>query len=435
MISKKTFICTLSALTIVGAFGVAYAAFTPGSWNYYRNISTPSAAYSQGFTKIILPEDIARGAKDFSDVRIIADNTTEVPYFLTRNAVVRGGETPGRILDKTVINGSEQFIVDTGQENLVYTGVSLSSYVNNFRRQVKIYTSSSLLSLSDAGWNVVTEGGYVFKFEDPTSSYSSGKDFVDFSAHTSRYMKVVIAAGEEGPVDVSSVNIYSERRIDVPSYSKNVSFSLFNNSKNKSSEMIIDLGESGHLTNAVTLYPTDKNYMRRVLIEASDDISATSSWQFVGQGSISGIATSLFNGYSNRVTYLEQKTRYIRVSVINDDNRPLTLNSSVLVEGPIVSLIFETRAGENYSLYYGNPVAVAPTYDISSISSYIEENSLPQSTVGVESINPLYVAPAPKVVPFSEAYPWLLNTVLVFVVVLIAVGIVWYIYLYVKKNK
>ena len=445
---KKTiYVATFAVMALVGLtfYGVANAAFTPESWNYSRGISVPSTAYDQGFTKLVLPGDISRDGQNFSDIRIIANGTTEVPYFLTRNAIVRGGNISGRLLDTTVVNGEEQFIVDIGQSGQVYTGISMSSSAGNFRRQVKVYSSTSLLPLSSTGWNIITDKGFIFRFTDPTSGYSSGKDSVDFSAHTSQYLKVVISSGEEGPVGVSSVNIYGERKIDVPSYSKDVSFSTFNNAQNHSTEVVIDLGGSGHISRAVTLNPTDNNYARKVLVYAADGIDTKTeadsvetqpgSWNLVGQSSISRVSTSLFDGSSNRVTYPEQKTRYIKLVIVNDDNRPLTLTGNALVEGPVISLIFETRAGETYSLYYGNPKAVLPTYDISSISSYIEENSLPQSSIGSESINPSYVAPAPKVVPFTEAYPWLMNVFLVFVVILIAAGIAWYMYEYAKKNK
>ena len=445
-IAPAAFVVMFTVVALVGvAFcGIANAAFTPELWNYSRGISVPSTAYDQGFTKIVLPDDISRDGQNFADVRIIANGTTEVPYFLTRNAVVRGGDISGRLLDKTVVNGEEQFIIDIGQSGQVYTGISMSVSNGNFRRQVKVYSSASLLPLSSASWNIITDKGFIFRFTDPTSGYSSGKDYVDFSAHTSQYIKVVVSSGEEGPVDVSAVNIYGERKIDVPSYSKDVAFSTFNNVQNHSTEVVIDLGEPGHISSAVTLSPTDKNYARKVLVYAADEIGpgggnsipvGPGEWNLVGQSSISRVSTSLFDGSSNRITYPEQKTRYIKLVIINDDNRPLILTGDALVEGPVISLIFETRAGEIYNLYYGNSKAVLPTYDISSISSYIEENSLPQSSVGSELVNPSYVAPALKVVPFTEAYPWLMNVFLVFVVVLIAAGIAWYMYEYVKKSK
>ncbi|MCX6715487.1 MAG: hypothetical protein NT077_00535, partial [Candidatus Taylorbacteria bacterium] len=151
--------------------------------------------------------------------------------------------------------------------------------------------------------------------------------------------------------------------------------------------------------------------------------------------SISGVQTPLFSGKSMRVTYPTAKTRYLRISIVNDDNRPLVIASTALVEGPIVSAIFETRPGESYRLYYGNPSAYQPTYDIARISTYIETNLLPLATVGSESANSLYVAPAAPVIPYTESHRGLLNGLLVLIVIILAGGIGWYIHGYIKSHK
>ncbi len=408
---------------------VAMSAFNEKDWQFYRDISIGGT----GFTKLVLPLDISKNKKDFTDVRVITDSGIEVPHLITRNATIRNVEINGRILDKTVISGQEQFIVDLGEQGNVHTGLTLSSGLNNFRRQVSVYSSSSLIPIDDSRWSIVTPSGYIYRYTDTTSGYSSGKDFINFPANTSRYLKLVISSGDEGPIGVSSVRVYGDRKIDVPTYSENISANVSNNSTKKITEIIVDFGVSGKLTDAITLFTTDNNYSRRVIIESTDDISATSSWKYIGQGSISSISTSLFSGYSNRISYPEQNSRYLRFSVVNDDNRPLNIKNKVLVEGPVISLIFEARIGENYRLYYGNPSAVRSTYDIGAISTYIETNFLPASSIGTEKINPSFVAPEGLVVPISEKYPWLLNILLVFVVLIIGAGIGWYMYKY-NKN-
>ena len=399
--NKNKLVTLLGVIVVTLVFsGVVKAAFNLESWQNYRDISISPSISSQGFTKVVLPDDIYADNHNFADIRIITNGSTEVPYFLTRNATIRGGTIQGRILDQTSVNGSEQFIVDMGRSDRVYTGISIDTSARNYRCQVSLYSAPSPLSLSDTNWNIITSAGYIFKFTDPSSGYSSGKNFIDFSAHTSRYIKVVISGGDEGPVNAMAVNIYSDRKIDVPSYSNDIPVTVFNNPDNRSTEVIMDLGKSGKITDAVTLNTTDKNYVRRVLVYVND-ATTTTSWKLVGQGSISGVSTSLFSGYANRVTYPEQNKRYIKLAIVNDDNRPLALGTTVLVEGPVISLIFETRAGENYKLYYGNPKAQTPTYDLTAISSYIEENALPQSSVGTEIANPQLICKLASNLPSS----------------------------------
>ena len=75
-----------------------------------------------------------------------------------------------------------------------------------------------------------------------------------------------------------------------------------------------------------------------------------------------------------------------------------------------------------------------PVYDITSISAYIQANSLPAGSLGPETQNPLYIAPPPPVVPFTEANKALLNGFLVFIVIVIGGGIVWYLYHFMHKG-
>ncbi len=405
----------------------SYATFDIKSWQYMRNIESPQ---SEGFIKIILPDNVSAGGSNFFDIRIMAQDGIEVPYFLTRNSVIRGGEVATRILDQTVIGESTEFILDTGEQGRVHTGLRFELSPNNFRRMVIVYSSASLLPLNSLSWNVVTNKSFVFKFTDPYTGFSSGKNYIDFSANTSRYLKVVIGGGMEGPVSVSSATAYGDTRIDVPSYEKDVSAGIFNNPTKKTTEITLDLGENGHITNAIILNSSDRNFSRRVIIESSNE--ATSSWKYVGEGSVSNISTSLFSGSSLQVAYSEQKTRYIRVSIVNDDNRPLAIGNTARVLGPIISAIFETRPNESYRLYYGNPSAGMPVYDIARISTYIETNKLSSGSLGSEIMNPLYVTPLPPVVPFTEANRTLLNVFLVITVILIGAGIGWYLYSYMK---
>jgi len=429
---------------LTGIFGIAHAAFSIESWQYYRDISLPAsgivgATSALDFVKIKLPDDISRGGNNFSDIRVENQNNVEVPYLVTQNTVVHGGEADVRILDKTVSNktvasGITTFIADTYSSGTILTGLIIDTPSINFRCQVSVYSSSQLISLDSPSWNIITDKGFIFRFSDPASGYASGKTNVDFSANTSRYFKIVIKCGEDGPVEVNSARMYGDRTIDVPSYSQPLPVTVSNDITKHTTDILIDLGSAGHITNAVTLYPTDTNYSRRVIIQSTDDPTNSSSWTFVGQSSISRISTPLFEGVSNRVTYPDQKKRYVKLSIVNDDNRPLTVGGIVLIEGSVFSAIFETRPGESYRLYYGNPDAKRPTYDISSISSYIEANKLPQASLGDEKENPSYIAPKGPVVPFTEANKGLLNSVLLIVVILLGGGIGWYLYKYTSKH-
>lgn len=409
----------------------AYATFDLTSWQYSRSIET---MVTSGIVKAFLPTNISWVGSDFSDVRVVDEQGGEVPFMFTRNITSSIPTVATRLLDVSTQNdNSTRFIADTGQSGIVRTNIGITTSAPNFRRQVSVYASNSLIALDDSRWSLVTNNGYIFKFTDPNTSYVSGKDFVDFSANTSRYFKIVISSGSEGTVGVIGASVQGSVFVNTQTYSKQLPIIVFNNLKKKTTEVTIDLSD-GYLTNSVTLYPTDLNYSRRVVIEVANDLNLDLPWKYIGEGSISHISTSVFQGSSNRINFSEQRSRYIRISIVNDDNPPLFLAPKSLIEGSILAIIFEVRPSKNYSLYYGNSQARQPQYDISRISSYIEEKSLPLANISAEIENPSYVPPKGPIVPYTESHKGLLNGILVLVVIVIGGGILIYLRLYIKKN-
>ena len=436
---RKSLVPLLAVCAFVGTVAVVSAAFDLQSWKYSRPIETNGKT---GIIKATFPKDMTWEKSDFSDLRIIAgegerdpQEMTEVPFAVTDQTDLSYPRQV--IMTSDIINagtqstGSFQFIADSKEFGLVKTRIVIQTSSPNYRRGVSVYSSDVLLPIDDARWTLITSLGYVFKFTDPNTGYTSGKFDIDFPANNSRYFKVVIDSGPEGAVPVTMLTFGGKKSsADIqPAYQEDRPISVYNNPTKKATEAVIDMGVSGRLTREVTLYPTDANYSRRVLIDVSDTNTATSSWRSVGQSSISHIVTPTFTGGSNTISYPRQNARFIRISIVNDDNPPLTLGTKVTVEGPLVTVFFEAKPGISYRAYYGNSYARTPQYDTSAFKSYIDETTLSSASVGAEVLNTAYVAPAGPIVPFSEAYPGLLNGFLVIIVLIIG----GFIFLYARK--
>ncbi len=417
------------ALVLCAFALTAKASFNPSSWEFLRPLQVPTGS---DFAKVVLPEDISTNNQSFSDIRIIDQNGIEAPYLISRSISKSGDSVSGRILDKTASNGSTQFIADAGMDGSIHAQISIDASSENFKRQVSIYSSHSLIPLSGAGWSLVTDKGYIFRFTDNVTSATYGKNDVAFSPNSSRYFKVVIGGGSEGPVEVGSVTLYGDLEVSNPIYKKEVSVNVYNNPDKRSSEVTADLGNQGFLTNAISIQSSDRNFNRPVIVESSND---NANWNYITRGYISNVSTPIFEGSSTRIEYPEQNARYIRVSVVNDDNQPIKIEGSATVEGPVISAIFKLEPGAKYNLYYGNPSASLPQYDISRIASYIEENKIGVATYGAETINPAYVKPDGPVVPFTESHKFLLNILLIIVVIVIGFAVGWYLVNFIKNKN
>lgn len=433
---KKILIVVLFSLLAYGIPSISQAAFDITAWPYYRQVNIETLNNTSGLLKFQLPKDFLFTKPDFSDLRIIDGQGIETPFLLTRNINTQSPSISAKLINTSIQNnGSTVFIADTGQNGIVRTNISIQTSSLNFRRQVSIYASDSLLGLNDTRWDLVTNSGYIFKFTDPNTGYSSGKDSIEFSANTSRYFKIVISSGPEGNVEVTGASVQGSIKILSTINTIELPVSITNNAQKKATEITVDLGDIGHLTNAITLYPTDPNYSRRVIVEAINELSTDNSWTYVGQGSISNISTSVFQGSSNKIVYPEQLYRYIRISIINDDNPPLSVSQKAVIDMPQISGIFEAKSNKTYSLYYGNRNAFKSQYDINQLSSYIDEPGLPVVIPGNQITNSSYTPPKGPIVPYSESHKGLLNGLLVFVVLIVGGGILFYIHTYIKKAK
>jgi hypothetical protein len=419
------------------SYSTAYAAFNPVDWQYSRIINTQSAS---NFVKASLPTDISwvsNKGNGFGDIRIIDGQGNEVPYLLSTDQEFSSPTISPKILSlSSLADGSTSFVADMNKAGLVYGTLEINTgnRTQNFRRQVSIYASDLLLPITDSRWSKVTSDGFIFKITDPNTGSVSGKSTVNFPVNTSRYLKVVIGSGSEGAIDVSSVNTYSDVQVLNKVESTLLSATVNNDVNKKTTDITIDLGSVGRLSNGVeiNIADSDKNYIRRVVIETSDDLV---SWRNIGGGSISKVSTSIFNGKSNTISYGQVRSRYIRLSIVNDDNPPLNVINSVIVKSPVLSLIFQSNPSSQYVLYYGNPIVDRPQYDIVSLSSYIDKNNLTEVSLGSEISNPRYIAPAGPVIPFTEKYKILLNISLVVLAILLCVGIAWYLKDYMKGER
>src|SRR5437016_2863761 len=73
--------------------------------------------------------------------------------------------------------------------------------------------------------------------------------------------------------------------------------------------------------------------------------------------------------------YSEERFRYLHVKIFNYDDQPLKL-SDARVYGYPRYLLFRHEPGKSYRLFYSNPAAAAPRYDLEQLSPYLKLEQL-----------------------------------------------------------
>lgn len=417
-------IIVLSIFLIVPLFAVAD--FSTTKWQYERPITVPSLGEA-GYVRVKLDRAVSAGSNAFKDIRVM-QGEREVPYqFSVETAEVREQYLSSQVIDTVVDSaGRLQFILDLRQSGTLHSRIHLETTSPNYKRQVSVFAGDTLLPHGSSGWNLLTDKGYIFKFTDPQTKFSTDSGEVSYPQNSSRYLRVVIENGPEGALSLLRGSVYRYEISSAKEETETLPADILQKKDDQTTEAIVDLGASGIPTHRVTLSVSDRgNFSRNAILFGSGDAT---NWSRVGQGHLSQIDTPKFTGKSLSIIYPEATYRFYKVSIQNFDDTPLQVLNKVEVTHILRTLVFEAQPNTSYTLFYGNPLAYTPKYDLARYFAYLETASLPEASLGTEVKNVSYVAPAGPVVPFTERNKILLNSTLVLLVLLIGVIIFWYIW-------
>ncbi len=131
---------------------------------------------------------------------------------------------------------------------------------------------------------------------------------------------------------------------------------------NRHSSFVVDLAQAGILHNQVEVLTSSQNFQRNVAVEASPD---GQSWSLVQESSQIFDFTVEERGFTakdTRISYPESSHRYLRVSVINNDEAPLAIT------GAAVSSVRESPASETR---YPGPI-IGRSEDREALTSIME---------------------------------------------------------------
>ena len=411
--------------------GTAFADFTTGTWQFKKAVTGLPSVPSGGFVKVDLDREVSTGAMpDLRDIRVIANDKDETPFQLvTESEAVRNEYLTTALSDLSSQAGETMFTLDLGTAGLVHDHLSILSDSKNFKRVVRVYAADTPLALSSSNWRLLTDKGYIYNFNDRVSGFDAGSGEVSYPQNSSRYLKVVIGAGEGSDVSVSSAHVL---RLSMQSAKEDqflITANIAHDPTHKTSEITLDLGGSGIPTHRLTLATNDpKNFSRRAIVEESND---DRTWSSIGDGYVFSLATPLFTGSELGISYRETQARYLRVLIIDQDDAAVAWEKSVRLEGASRAVVFQATPGNSYALYYGNKNAYRPEYDLSRYFQYVESTGLIGASLAAQEMNSGFLAPPAQGVPIADRTPNILRGVLILLVAVITFLLISYL----KKLK
>ena len=399
---------------------VVWAAFVPSAWQYRKPITVQQA----GYVRLNLDAEAFAGLQpDLRDLRVVDGTGTEVPFKI----VVERTGSDVRTRRLTLFNNAytpgqyQSFVVRVetppGQ---THNWLRIVTPEQEFQKQVEIAGSDDQQS-----WQVLRSDGYIFGHVEPRRNFSAKETSLTYPASTFRYLRVRIIS--DTPFPVSGVEVTEQISASVKEVAFSPALSSVEDREHQTTEVTLDFGQAGLPTRELTLQTAAVNFNRPVELYGSND---SQTWKYLGSGYLSSIVQSKFTGRHLTISYPETAARYLRLSVYNGDDQPISFTGAT-ARGTLRSVVFNALPGAVYLLYYGNANARYPAYDLERLFPYLAIPPQAGATLGPQQANPAYVAPAPPVVPFSERYPWVLPGVML----VVALALVGLIYRFVRQVK
>jgi hypothetical protein len=389
---------SLTCLGLLCASLLAGAGFEPSHWKFRTPVRVPESG-----RLCVIPFDRAlysRMREDLADLRVIRD-WEEVPYFIESLAgSVEERECQPKILNKSVIpDTGVQITLDLNKCDGLkqHSRIALVTRETNFRQKVRIESSDD-----NRFWLIAREDGYIFDFTQGDRKLSVLT--LDYPVSTRRYVRATIF-GWTNPEAVTGAS--SSYRVERPAERyilDAITPERSEDAETRSSILKLDLGQAGLPHSQVRLEADRSDFHRAVELEASDDAK---TWRMVTRGTIFQVPGE----QSLAISYPERHDRYLRLRIFNGDNRPAPTQRVYVETVKRVFKFLPPSAGDVW-LYYGNPDAKPPVYDLAAILT--RQAPIPETSpiVGDWALNPDYRPPPGQERPWSERHPALLYGVL-----------------------
>jgi len=385
---------------------VARADFSLEQWKYSKDIQTQP----KGLMDVSIDNEVfANSNKGLTDVRVVDDKNQETPFKLitTKESVGTTVYTP-KMVNNSVIPGKYSTVVlDLGEEGLTTNSLTIQTTSSNFQRNVTISGSND-----QKDWNILKSNGYIYDYTDSKAQVKSQNTTVSFSESNFKFLKVEVAELDGSPVVIKSVTVSQYVQKNAQEFKVSPNFdSVQDNSKAKTTTLMADLGQSGIPTSRLSLEASDENFNRSVAVFSSNDKNSA-NWKSVGYGYIFRYNTPKFIGENNNIKINETTDRYFKIVIFNNDNSPLNF-SKLSAFAVYRDLVFQAQEGRSYRLFYGNPKAKAPQYDLEKYFQYLDLSTIQSTVLGGQKTNLQFVPEKEVEKPFSERYSALLSISLV----------------------
>ena len=415
MVPRHLLPAGLSAVAALLVVLPLFAALAEEDWRFYKQAVLPDSFKGPGLVEVELdPEVYAHASPDLRDLRVVEQQAGEEPYkLLVESGDQRRASVAAMMRDLGHAEGRHtSFVLDLQAEGVLHNELEVQTSSRNFQRRVTIEGSHD-----GESWQTLQSNGVIFDLTVAERGFTAGETRVTYSDSTARFLRVWIADDGSEPLDIHGGVVFFARRLEP----RTTTFPLViagreDDPERKETVLVLDGARPGFPVNSIELDTPQRNFYRRVSLEGSDDLA---NWQIVQRDeTLYDFDTPKFVGSDLSIGFGESRYRYYRVTIANEDNPTLPVEGA-RASGFVRKLVFSADPTRSYRLYYGNPGASAPSYDLERVFPYLVTEGLPVASLGPHAQNPAFAVPAPPPKPFTERHPWLLPVIVAIAALLI----------------
>lgn len=396
--------CTLSCIVLLfsGTAGLC-STFDERLWEKYAEIDATTVRSKGSLAGVYLePHQFGEvTAKTlFADLRIVTDQKEEVPWqIIARRPEKQIEELPAKMRNFSRTETGETWLelhIDKQQAHV--NAVEIITPDTDFSRQVQV-----LGSPDGKSWNTIRKDGVIFDINRGEKLHHTR---ITFPQASFRHLAVKITNGDAQPLSITGVKVLQE------SDSQGQTYSI--QGKTEKSEVDVSSKENSILVRMTTVFPLDRliistaerNFQRSVEVQVK---RGNEDWQRWAQGTIYNFDTPTIHESQLAIDMPEIAAREFRLVFKNLDSPPLSV-SSVHGEGYRRLLIFKQQADQKLYLFWGNPQAQQPQYDLARLIAKQKPDELPMAYFGHTKPNTKFAGNNARL-PFTERYKYLLYVV------------------------
>ncbi|MBN2438890.1 MAG: DUF3999 family protein [Deltaproteobacteria bacterium] len=400
-------LCTL--LSLLGTAGLC-TTFDERLWERYAEIETSQGGYPGSLMGIYLgPQQLGdvHAKTSFADLRVMTDQKEEVPWqMVSRRPAKRQEAIPHRMQNLSTTEKGEtwlELLVDRQEARV--NAVEVVTPDTDFSRQVQVLGSSD-----GQNWNTLRKDGVIFDFPRIEKLRHTR---ITFPPAGFRYIAIKINNGGAPPLTVSDVRLWQESDSRGQTYMIQGTIEKSERNVDRKESSIVVCMNAVFPLDRLTITTPERNFQRSVEVQVK---RGKGNWEWWARGTIFSFDTETMHESQLAIDMPEIATKEFRLIFKNLDSPSLPV-TGVTGKGYRRLLVFKQQADRKLYLFWGNPLAQQPRFDLDEIVAKQKLDELPMAYLGQARANSAFAGDKARL-PFTERYKYLL-----YIVVILAIAI------------